>query len=56
MAKSKDTISIKLTKDQWEEVYQWYLCVKNDYRIEEFEKNAAKTICESIFGENSFKE
>lgn len=50
----KKLIAIELTKEQWEEVYQLYLCIKDEYRVEDFEKDAAKTICESIYGEGRF--
>ena len=39
-----DLINIELTKKQWEEIYQWYLCVKDEYRAEGFEIKAAKKI------------
>lgn len=51
-----DEISITLTREQWEEVYQWYLCIKDEYRIEDFEREAAKKICEAIYGVGSFTE
>lgn len=54
--KENEMISISLSKEQWEEVYQWYLCIKDEYRIEDFEKEAAKQICEAIYGKGTFKD
>lgn len=45
---SLDLISIELTKEQWEEVYQWFLVVKDDYRMEEFEIEAGKKIAQTL--------
>jgi hypothetical protein len=55
MVGMEENISIKLTREQWEEVYQWYLCVKSDYRIEDFERDAAKKICETLYGKGTFE-
>jgi hypothetical protein len=39
-----DKVSIELTKQQWEEIYQWYLIVKDDYRMEESAVEAGEKI------------
>jgi hypothetical protein len=43
-----DNISIELTKQQWEEIYQWYLIVKDDYRIENFGIAAGEKIAQTL--------
>jgi len=45
---SKELVSITLTKEQWEEIYQWYLVTKEDYRIEDFEVKAARKIASTL--------
>jgi len=45
---SKELVSITLTKEQWEEIYQWYLVTKEDYRIEDFEEKAAQKIASAL--------
>lgn len=46
----KEVLSVSLTKEQWEQVYQWYLVTSDDYRIEPFEKEAAEKIAKSLIG------
>lgn len=48
MDNSKDLISITLTKEQWEEIYQWYFTVKSEYALYDFEHEAAKKIADTL--------
>jgi len=45
---SKDLICIELTKEQWEEIYQWYLIVDSNFRIRDFEYEAATKIANTL--------
>lgn len=38
----------ELTKEQWEEAYQWFLVVKDDYRMEKFEIEAGEKIAQTL--------
>ena len=45
---SKDLTSIPFTKEQWEQIYQWYLVTKDDYRMEDFEVEAGEKIADTL--------
>ncbi|WP_299090369.1 hypothetical protein [uncultured Metabacillus sp.] len=45
---SKEIISIEFTKEQWEEIYQWYLVVKDDFRMEDFAIEAGEKIAKTL--------
>lgn len=43
-----EKLSIELTKEQWEEVYQWFLVIKEEHNLEPFEEEAAEKIKQSL--------
>lgn len=45
---AKDLMTITLTKEQWEEVYQWYLVANEEYYMQEIEHAAAKHIASTL--------
>lgn len=45
---SKELTSISFTKEQWEEIYQWYLVTKDDCKMEEFEIEAGEKIAKTL--------
>jgi hypothetical protein len=45
---AKDLITIELTKEQWEEVYQWYIIAKDECRMEEFEIEVGEKIAKTL--------
>lgn len=48
MDNSKDQISISLTKEQWEEIYQWYLFSDSEFNLNDFEHDAARKIAQTL--------
>ncbi|MED4883081.1 hypothetical protein [Bacillus smithii] len=45
---SKDFVSISLTREQWEEIYQWYVFNDCEFTLSDFEHEAAQKIKETL--------
>ena len=43
-----EKFSIELTKEQWEEIYQWYLVIKEEHNLKPFEEEAAEKISRTL--------
>jgi uncharacterized Zn finger protein len=48
MDNSKELISITLTKEQWEEICQWYLIIDSEYNLKDREHEAANKIANTL--------